>query len=60
MPRLVTKFKYMKTGARGKPIGGDAKYIATREGVEMAEDTSRHLPATAVQQKQIAKLLMML
>lgn len=31
--------------------------IGTRAGVEMAEDTSRHLPATAEQKKQIDKLL---
>ena len=56
MARLILKSPYLKPGATKSP-GGYLKYIATREGVEMAEDTSRHLPATADQQKQIAKLL---
>ena len=50
------KSPYLKPGGKKSP-GGYLKYIATREGVEMAEDTSRHLPATVEQQKQIAKLL---
>ncbi len=33
MPRLVTKFGYLKQGKRKSP-GGYARYIATREGVE--------------------------
>ena len=56
MARLMLKSPYLKPGGKKQP-GGYLKYIATREGVEMAEDTSRHLPATAEQQKQIAKLL---
>jgi len=56
MARLILKSPYLKPGGKKTP-GGYLKYIATREGVEMAEDTSRHLPATAGQQKQIAKLL---
>ena len=56
MARLILKSPYLKPGGRKSP-GGYLKYIATREGVEMAEDTSRHLPATSDQQKQIAKLL---
>ena len=56
MTRLILKSPYLKPGGKKSP-GGYLKYIATREGVEMAEDTSRHLPATADQQKQIAKLL---
>lgn len=55
MARLILKSPYLKPGGKKSP-GGYLKYIATREGVEMAEDTSRHLPATAEQQKQIAKL----
>ena len=50
------KSPYLKPGSEKQP-GGYLKYIATREGVEMAEDTSRHLPATAQQQKQITKLV---
>ena len=56
MARLILKSPYLKPGGKKSP-GGYLKYIATREGVEMAEDTSRHLPATAEQQKRIAKLL---
>ena len=56
MARLILKSPYLKPGGKKSP-GGYLKYIATREGVEMAEDTSRHLPATAEQQKQIAKLV---
>ena len=56
MARLILKSPYLKPGGKKSP-GDYLKYIATREGVEMAEDTSRHLPATAEQQKQIAKLV---
>ena len=56
MARLILKSPYLKPGSEKQP-GGYLKYIATREGVEMAEDTSRHLPATAQQQKQITKLV---
>ena len=56
MARLILKSPYLKPGGKKSP-GGYLKYIATREGVEMAEETSRHLPATSEQQKQIAKLL---
>lgn len=57
MPRLVTKFKYMKPGSGGKSAGGYARYIATREGVERIDDSHRYAPATQKQQKLIAKLL---
>ena len=57
MPRLVTKFKYMKPGAGGRSVGGYARYIATREGVEKIDDSRRHAPATQKQQTLIAKLL---
>ena len=56
MARLILKSPYLKPGGEKSP-GGYLKYIATREGVEMAEDTSRHLPATAEQQKQIKALI---
>jgi len=53
---LILKSPYYKpTAVRSR--GGYLGYIATREGVEMAEDTSRHLPATAEQEKQIGKLI---
>ena len=56
MARLILKSPYLKPGGKKSP-GGYLKYIATREGVEMAEDTSRHLPATVEQQKQIKALI---
>ena len=56
MDRLILKSPYLKPEGKKSP-GGYLKYIATREGVEMAEDTSRHLPATAEQQKQIKALI---
>ena len=56
MARLILKSPYLQPGGKKSP-GGYLKYIATREGVEMAEDTSRHLPATAEQQKQIKVLI---
>ena len=56
MARLILKSPYLKPGGTKSP-GGYLKYIATREGVEMAEDTCRHLPATAEQQKQVKALL---
>ena len=56
MARLILKSPYLQPGGKKSP-GGYLKYIATREGVEMAEDTSRHIPATAEQQKQIKALI---
>ena len=38
MPRLVTKFGYLKQG-KGKSPGGYARYISTREGVEKISET---------------------
>lgn len=57
MPRLVTKFKYLKPGGSGKSVGGYARYIATREGVEKLDDSHRHAPATKKQQAFIEKIL---
>ena len=57
MPRLVTKFKYLKPGAGGRSVGGYARYIATREGVERIDDSYRHAPATQKQQALIEKIL---
>ena len=57
MPRLVTKFKYLKPGGGGKSVGGYARYIATREGVEKLDDTHRHAPATKKQQTLVEKIL---
>ena len=57
MPRLVTKFKYLKPGGSSKSVGGYARYIATREGVEKLDDSHRHAPATQKQQALIEKIL---
>ena len=57
MPRLITKFKYMKPGAKGKSPGGYARYIATREGVEKIDDSRRHALATVKQQELILRIL---
>lgn len=57
MPRLVTKFKYLKPGKSGKSVGGYARYIATREGVEKLDDSHRHAPVTEKQQALIEKVL---
>ena len=56
MPKLVTKFKYLKPSAR-RSRGGYAKYIATREGVEKLDDSQRFAPATAKQRQLIQRLL---
>lgn len=47
----------MKPGAGGKSIGGYAKYIATREGVEKIDDSQRHAPATVKQEQLIRRIL---
>lgn len=56
MPKLVTKFKYLKPSAR-QSRGGYAKYIATREGVEKLDDSQRFAPATVKQRQLIQRLL---
>lgn len=56
MARLVTKFKYIKRGSK-KNAGGYAKYIATREGVEIADESSKLQPVSKKQQKLIEKIL---
>lgn len=56
MARLILKSPYMKPGG-GNRAGNYVRYIATREGVEMAEDTSAHLPATDEQKKQITRCI---
>lgn len=56
MAKLVTKFKYLKPGSNvaGKYI----KYIATREGVEMIDDSKKYAPATVKQKQFIEKMLL--
>ena len=56
MPRLVTKFKYLKPNDRLR-AGGYAEYIATREGAERIDDSRKLLPATEQQKKLIRRLL---
>ena len=56
MAKLVTKFKYLKPGAR-QGRGGDAKYIATRDGVEKIDDSKRFAPVTWNQKQLIKKIL---
>ena len=48
MAKLITKFKYLKPSAR-QSVGGYAKYIATREGVEKIDDTFKTEPPTEKQ-----------
>lgn len=56
MSRLVTKFKYLKPNARQR-IGGYAKYIATREGVDKIDESFKLAPATRKQEQLIQKIL---
>ena len=56
MANLVTKFGYLKPGAR-QGRGGYVKYIATRDGVEKLDDSQRLAPATAKQRQFIEELL---
>lgn len=56
MAKLITKFKYLKPGAR-KQVGRYAKYIATRERVEKIDDSKRYAPNTKNQEQMIAKIL---
>ena len=52
------KSPYLKPNSgRGKHRSHYAKYIATREGVELAEDTTKHLPATVKQEELIRHIL---
>ncbi len=56
MAKLVTKFKYLKPGAR-QGRGGYAKYIAIRDGVEKIDDSKRFAPTTWNQKQLINKIL---
>lgn len=56
MAKLVTKFKYLKS-SEGRNLGGYVKYIATREGVHMIDDTGKLAPSTIKQKQFIEKLL---
>ena len=56
MPKLVTKFGYLKGKAKRNP-GGYAKYVATREGVEKIDESFKLSPRTQKQADFIAKIL---
>ena len=56
MAELITKFKYLKSNSR-KSIGGYAKYIATREGVEKIDVSFKLEPSTKKQQQLIERIL---
>lgn len=56
MAKLITKFKYLKPNVR-LSVGGYAKYIATREGVDKIDQSFKFAPSTVKQQKIIQKIL---
>lgn len=56
MAKLVTKFKYLKP--RSNSAGKYLKYIATREGVEMIDNSKKYAPATVKQKQFIEKMLL--
>ena len=56
MSIFVTKFKYLKPGGK-KKRGGYAKYIGTRDGVEVIDDTHKAAPVSLKQKEFISKLI---
>ena len=56
MAKLITKFKYLRPSDR-RSVGGYAKYIATREGVDKIDDTSKLEGATQKQRQLIGRIL---
>ena len=56
MASWITKFKHLKSSAR-QSVGGYAKYIATREGVEKSMTLSKTDPPTEKQKKLIERIL---
>lgn len=56
MAKLITKFKYLKPNAR-QSVGGYAKYIATREGVDKIDQSYKLSPCSLKQQQLIEKIL---
>ena len=56
MPRIIMKLPYIKPNSKTH-IGNYISYIATRDGVEMADSTQKFMEATSVQKKIINKLL---
>lgn len=56
MPKLVTKFKFIKPQSGTKP-GGYATYIAKREGVQKIDDSIRYEHASKKQEDFIKKFV---
>lgn len=56
MAKLITKFKYLKPDAR-QSVGGYAKYIVTREGVDKIDESLRFAHSSVKQQQFIQKIL---
>ena len=56
MAKLITKFKYLKPNA-WQSVGGYAKYIATREGVDRIDESFKLAPSSVKQQELIGKIL---
>lgn len=56
MAKLITKFKYLKPNVR-QSVGGYAKYIATREGVERIDESYKLAQSSIKQQQLIQKIL---
>ena len=56
MARLILKANYHKPNAE-KKVGGYAKYIATREGVDKVDESFKLAPSSVKQQKLIEKIL---
>lgn len=56
MAKIVTKFRYYKPHSK-KSVGGYAKYIATREGVEKSAENQLSSSASLKQKELINKIL---
>jgi len=59
MPRIIFKCRYLKNAPKAHLVNL-VEYVATREGVEKIDDSSRTLPATKKQQQLISEILKML
>ena len=56
MARVILKANYYKPNGK-KKVGGYAKYIATREGVDKVDESFKLAPSSLKQQKLIEKIL---
>mgnify|MGYP000850970789 CR=1 FL=1 len=56
MARIILKSPYLKPNAPGH-LANYTRYIATREGVQMPDNSKQYLSSTAFQQKTITELL---